>query len=189
MKLVVGLGNPGNRYRDTRHNVGFRVLDRLAVRWSADPPKKRFEGELSEIRVGDTRVLLLAPQTYMNRSGRSVLAARDYYKIESPDILIICDDFQLPIARLRARSKGSAGGQKGLDDVIRRLGHQEIPRLRIGVDEPPPGWEGADFVLSKFKRSEQDVIGPAIDRAAEAVEAWIKLGIDACMNEFNRDPN
>lgn len=188
VKLVVGLGNPGRKYDDTRHNVGFQVIDELGRRVGADRPKKKFQGELTETRLAGDRVLLLAPHTFMNRSGSSVLAARDFYKVETEHILIICDDFQLPLGQLRARRKGSSGGQKGLNDVIRRLS-DEVPRLRIGIGSPPEGWDVADYVLSKFGKADQETVRAAVGRAADAVETWVADGMDACMNRFNRAPN
>jgi PTH1 family peptidyl-tRNA hydrolase len=188
MKLVAGLGNPGRRYVDTRHNLGFRVVERLAQRLGAAAARQRFEGELSEANWGGQRVLLLAPQTYMNRSGRSVLAARDFYRIEHHDILVVCDDFQLPVGRLRVRPRGSAGGQKGLDDVIQRLGDQQVPRLRIGIGTPPPDWDVADYVLSKFSKEDLPVVEDAVARAADAALVWVEHGIEACMNTYNASP-
>lgn len=185
MKLVVGLGNPGRKYEETRHNVGFRVVAELARRFNASSARSKFEGELSEIQIAGERVLLLCPQTFMNRSGGSVLASRDFYQIDNDDILIICDDFSLPLGRLRFRAKGSAGGQKGLNDVIQRLGSPEIPRLRIGIDQPPDNWDVADYVLSKFRQSELKNIETSIQVAADAVETWSRAGIAACMNQYN----
>ena len=185
MKLVVGLGNPGRKYEETRHNVGFRVVMELARRFDAPPARSKFDGEYSEIQIAGERVLLLCPQTFMNRSGRSVLSSRDFYKITNDNILIICDDFSLPLGRMRFRPKGSAGGQKGLNDVIKRLGSQEIPRLRIGIDPPPENWDVADYVLSKFRQSELKTIDRSIQVAADAVETWSRAGADACMNQYN----
>ncbi len=185
MKLVVGLGNPGRKYEATRHNVGFRVISEAARRFAAPASRPKFDGQYSEVQVAGERVLLLCPQTFMNKSGASVLAARDFYKIENNDILVVCDDFSLPLGKLRFRPKGSAGGQKGLHDVIQRLGSQEIPRLRIGIDPPPDNWDVADFVLSKFRSSELKTIDTAIQVAADAVETWSRVGVDACMNKYN----
>ena len=187
VKIVAGLGNPGNKYSGTRHNVGFRVIEELASRFATGRPRSNFQGEAVDVRIGDERAVLLTPHTYMNRSGASVLAARDFYKVETDDLLVICDDFQLPLGRLRIRKQGSAGGQKGLDDVIRRLGTQQVPRLRIGIGDPPDGWDVADYVLSKFSRQEAEAVELAIVRAADATEMWAKEGIDACMNQYNRD--
>ena len=185
MKLVVGLGNPGRKYEETRHNVGFRVVAELARRLAAPSARVKFDGQYSEVQVAGERVLLLCPQTFMNRSGASVLAARDFYKIDNDEILIVCDDFSLPLGRLRFRPKGSAGGQKGLNDVIQRLGNQGVPRLRIGIDPPPDNWDVADFVLSKFRADELKIIDTAIQVAADAVETWSRAGVDACMNKYN----
>ena len=187
MKLVVGLGNPGRRYQGTRHNVGFQVVKRLAERFGAVAPRRKFEGDIAEIDVQAERVLLLTPRTYMNLSGGSVLAARDFYKLDLPEILVVCDDFQLELGRLRARPKGSAGGQKGLNDVLRRLGSDQVPRMRIGVGSPPPGWDVTDYVLGKFKQDELETIEIAIERATDAAKVWIQQGMAACMNEFNFD--
>jgi PTH1 family peptidyl-tRNA hydrolase len=134
------------------------------------------------------KALLLCPQTYMNRSGSSVLAARDFYKIDHADLLVVCDDFNLPLAKLRVRSRGSAGGQRGLQDIIRRLGTDEFPRLRIGIGTPPPSWDAADFVLSKFAKDEEPAMDAAVCRAADAVVAWATQGIATAMNQYNADP-
>ena len=187
MKVVVGLGNPGRKYEGTRHNVGFRVAAELARRHGSGTPRSKFQGEVVEGSCDQNKLLLLCPSTYMNRSGASVLAVRDFYKLELKDVLVVCDDFNLPLAKLRVRCKGSSGGQKGLDDVIRRLGSNELPRLRIGVGHPPDQWEVADYVLSKFTNEERDGIDEAIKRAADAAECWIREGIDPCMNQYNAD--
>ncbi len=185
MKLVVGLGNPGRKYEGTRHNVGFAVLAELARQQRAGAAKANFQGEVVEVELRRQRALLLWPHTFMNSSGTSVLAARDFYKVELSDILIVCDDFNLPLGRLRFRAGGTAGGQKGLADVIRRLGTEEIPRLRIGVGPVPANWNGADFVLARFAKDELPVIEPTLVRAAEAVEDWIDLSFADCMNRYN----
>mgnify|MGYP001585540209 CR=1 FL=1 len=187
MKLVVGLGNPGRRYVETRHNVGFRVVAELARRQTLGVPRAKFQGELWEARWGEVRCLLLCPLTYMNLSGTSVLAARDFYQIEDADLLVVCDDFNLPLAKLRLRAKGSSGGQKGLEHTIRCLGTEQFPRLRIGIGPPFPGWDVADFVLSKFTADEAPLIAVAILRAADAVETWARDGLENCMNNFNAD--
>jgi len=185
VKLVVGLGNPGRKYEGTRHNVGFSVLDEVARRGKAGGPKSKFQAEVTELEYAGQKALLLWPHTYMNLSGASVLAARDFYKIESEDLLVVCDDFNLPLAKLRFRSEGSAGGQKGLADVIERLGTEQIPRLRIGVGPVPANWDPADFVLSRFIKQEQDLIEPVLTRAAEGVEDWLVHRIQDCMNKYN----
>jgi PTH1 family peptidyl-tRNA hydrolase len=185
MKLVVGLGNPGRRYQQTRHNIGWAVLGELARRFATSPAKQRFQGEVLEADLEGEKALLLTPWTYMNLSGASVLAARDFYKIPSEDLLVVCDDLNLPAAKLRLRAGGSSGGQKGLDDIIRRLGTEEFSRLRIGIGTPPEGWEWVDYVLSKFNREELAEVEMAVGRAAEAVVVWARKGIQACMNRYN----
>jgi len=185
MKLIVGLGNPGGKYKDTRHNVGFEVAARLAKEFATAPPRAKFQGEIVEATIAGQKALLLTPLTYMNASGGSALAARDFYKIENDNLLVICDDFALPLGKLRLRAKGSSGGQKGLEDILRCLGTEEIPRLRIGIGIPPPGREPAGFVLSRFTSEEQPEIAAAIERATEAAAAWVELGLQPAMNKYN----
>ena len=186
MKLIVGLGNPGKNYQDTRHNIGWQVLAELAQRHGISKPRVKFEGEVIETQFGTEKGLLLCPMTYMNASGRSVRPASDFYKMSPRDILIICDDISLPVGTMRFRPQGSSGGQNGLKDIIHKLGTQEIPRLRIGVGQPPPQWDTADYVLSKFSKSETAEIKKAVERAAGAVADWVLRGIDFCMNQYNR---
>jgi PTH1 family peptidyl-tRNA hydrolase len=185
MKLVVGLGNPGRRYHATRHNIGFMVLEELARRHGKGKPKSAFQGEMVEAAIAGEKVLLLAPHTFMNRSGSSVVQARDFYKLTNEEVLIVCDDFALPAGKLRFRSKGSAGGQKGLEDIVRALGGEEVPRLRIGIGPLPEGWDPAAFVLGKFAKEEQATIDESIVRAADATAAWTGSGIEHCMNTYN----
>jgi PTH1 family peptidyl-tRNA hydrolase len=185
MKLIVGLGNPGKQYQGTRHNAGFEVLALLAKEHQAPPPRARFQGETSEVAIRGQKALLLTPLTYMNLSGSSVLAARDFYKIENQDLLVICDDFNLPLAKLRFRASGSSGGQKGLEDVIRRLGTDDIPRLRIGIGQPPPGRDVTGYVLGRFTEDERLEMAEATRRAAQAVADWVEQGLTYCMTNYN----
>ncbi len=188
MKLIVGLGNPGRKYEATRHNIGFVVAQRLAARWNQPRGRARFHGETVETRVGEHQVMLLCPHTWMNRSGLSVLEARVFFKLDLADLLVICDDFNLPLAKLRCRPKGSSGGQKGLQDILNRLGTDEVPRLRVGIGAPPDGWDVAAYVLSRFHPEEVDVIQSAAERAADAALDWVREGIEFCMNRYNADP-
>ncbi|RMF95387.1 MAG: aminoacyl-tRNA hydrolase [Planctomycetota bacterium] len=185
MKLVVGLGNPGRRYEGTRHNVGFEVLRILAEKWGDGKPRKQFHGETVETRIAGEKVLLLSPTTYMNRSGTSVAACAGFYRLEPRDILVVCDDLDLPLGKLRLRPKGSPGGHKGLADIIRMLGRDDFPRLRVGIGRPPAGADAADYVLDRFASEQRPVIEQAFDRAAEAVVAWVECGIDVAMNRYN----
>jgi len=185
MKLIVGLGNPGAKYAGTRHNVGFRVLDRLAEQFGEGTGKDKFDGRLMEAKVAGQRALLLWPQTYMNRNGESVRLAVEFYKLDLVDLLVVCDDFNLPLGKLRFRREGSAGGQNGLADVIERLGTEAFARLRLGIGPVPERWDPADFVLSRFEAAEQETIDETIARAAEGVACWVAEGIEAGMNRFN----
>jgi PTH1 family peptidyl-tRNA hydrolase len=185
MKLVVGLGNPGRKYLGTRHNVGFLVLGELARRFGTARPKEKFQAEVVEADLNGERALLLCPLTFMNRSGSSVAAARDFYKLETDELLVVCDDLNLPLGKLRFRAKGSSGGQKGLADVVRSLGTEEFPRLRIGIGSPPEGRDATGFVLARFAAEERPQIEEAVQRAAEAVAGWARQGIQYCMNQYN----
>jgi PTH1 family peptidyl-tRNA hydrolase len=185
LKLVAGLGNPGRKYLGTRHNVGFLVLEELARKYASGRPRAAFDGEMVEADLAGVRTLLLCPHTFMNRSGGSVAKALEFYKLPVEDLLVVCDDFHLPLAKLRCRAKGSSGGQKGLGDILARLKTEEVARLRIGVGEPPDGWDPADYVLGKFTKQEQPEVEEAIWRAADAVVSWARDGIRACMNQVN----
>lgn len=185
MKLVVGLGNPGSRYEQTRHNVGFEVLRELARRHGSSRATVKFEAELVELFLDGEKLVLLAPQTYMNESGRSVRKCFDFYQPAVEEIVVICDDMNLELGRLRWRGKGSAGGQKGLNDILRKLGTDDVPRLRIGVGRPPQGWDAADYVLSRFRADEAETAESTLRTAADSVEVWVREGIEACQNRFN----
>lgn len=185
MRLIVGLGNPGTRYAGTRHNIGFDVVRELAERNDSPRPTLKFDAELVELIIGTEKVLLLAPQTYMNESGRSVRQCVDFYQIEPEQIAVVCDDKDLDVGRLRWRRKGSAGGQKGLGDILNRLGTTDIPRLRIGIGHPPQGWNTADYVLSRFRSDELEEVKRATLIAADSLEDWVRDGVEACMNKYN----
>ena len=185
MKLVVGLGNPGRKYDGTRHNIGFDVLSLVARQNNAGIGKAKFQGEVSDINLGGNRAVLLLPHTFMNRSGSSVRAAFDFYKLEHEEVLIVCDDLSLSVGKLRFRAKGSAGGQKGLADILVKVCSQDVPRLRIGIGQTPEGWDTADYVLGRFPADEEDTIKLAIAKAADGVSEWIRTDITNCMNRYN----
>lgn len=183
--LITGLGNPGPEYAETRHNVGFMVINRLSRRWDIQIDKRKFNGRIGSGRFDDQKVILQKPATFMNRSGLAVREAMDFYKLTNEDLLIIYDDLDLPTGQLRIRTKGSAGGHKGLTDVINHIGSNEIARIRIGIDSPGPKGDTVDYVLSRFSKEEQPIIEKAIEKAVDAVEIIIRDGCSKAMDRFN----
>ena len=184
MKLIVGLGNPGRQYERTRHNLGFMVADLLASRWSVSLSMKD-SGAFGRGSIAGQPAALLKPMTYMNRSGQAVLEVVQFYKLPLSDLLVISDDLDLAVGRVRMRVSGSAGGQKGLGDIIQRLGSDEVARIRIGIGRPAGG-DAVEYVLSPFRPEEREPIEIALLRAAEAAECWITDGSAAAMNRYNR---
>lgn len=187
MKLIVGLGNPGKKYDQTRHNVGFVVVEKIAALTSASPSKIRFEGLFAEATVVGEKIGLLWPQTYMNASGQSIRKAIDFFKLTAEDALVVCDDMNLPSGRIRLRPSGSAGGQKGLVDTIRHLQTESFPRMKIGIGRPPEGWEVTDYVLGKFSGKESEKIELAATEAANAAICWVTDGVTLAMNRHNAE--
>ena len=187
MKLVVGLGNPGRRYARTRHNVGFRVLDAVAERARAGPAEDRFAGRYAEGTLAGERVGLLAPDTFMNRSGESVAEALAGLTDVDPaaDLLVVFDDADLPLGRLRVRARGSSGGHNGLGDVLARLGSEAVPRLRFGIGRPLVPTGTVEFVLAPFAPEEEGLLARALPRAADAVACFVGEGAAAAANRFN----
>ena len=186
MRLIVGLGNPGREYEQTRHNAGFLVLDRLARRHGLAGVKHRFHSGVLEGRIGDGRCLLMQPQTYMNRSGRAVGEAMRFYKVDPANLLVVVDDAALPVGRIRLRPEGSAGGHNGLTDIERAVGTRGYPRLRIGIDPPPPRMKQRDYVLGRFTPEQREALEPALERACDCIEAWASgEDIQVLMSRFN----
>ncbi len=189
MKVIVGLGNPGRRYEGTRHNIGFEVLTELVRRHAVGcRPKAKFDGEIIEANIDGQPACLVYPLTFMNESGKCVRQIVDFYKVVANELLVVCDDFNLPIAKLRLRPDGSHGGQNGLEDILQRMGTLIVPRLRIGIGPLRADWEPANFVLSRFDETERPQINACVARAADAVRVWMNDGIAAAMSRFNRDP-
>lgn len=187
LKFVVGLGNPGREYRDTRHNIGFMVLKELRRRWEPGEGKRKFRARVWSANVGGQKVLLAAPRTFMNRSGLTVAAMTAFYKAAAESVLVVLDDIALPTGQLRIRASGSAGGHNGLNDIIKVLGTNRLARVRIGIGSPPERMDSADYVLSRFRAEEKPVIADAVKRAADAVEDWISKDVTYVMNHYNNE--
>ena len=185
MKLVVGLGNPGTEYRETRHNIGFLVIDELARRWNTAASREQFEALIVKTMFDGAPVMLAKPLTFMNLSGHAVSALAGYYKVEPADVLALTDDVALPLGRLRARREGGAGGHNGLRSLIEQLGTHAFPRLRIGVGRGDDRRDLADHVLGRFEADERETVSAAVLRAADATEVVLRDGIERVMNAFN----
>lgn len=191
MKLIVGLGNPGTQYERTRHNAGFLAVDRLArVSGGTMGTRQRFGGEAQEATLAGQRCVLLKPMRFMNCSGSSVAEALSFYKLDAvSDLLVLVDDYALPLGGIRIRAEGSNGGHNGLGDIQRALGSTVYPRLRIGIDPPPAGYDDpADWVLGRFTEEQLRDFLPTLDRVAKAVECFITGGVTDAMNKFNTKP-
>jgi PTH1 family peptidyl-tRNA hydrolase len=183
MKVIVGLGNPGPRYKDTRHNVGFQTLEELARRYPVQRQESRFDAIIAHLQIKQEKAFLLKPLTYMNLSGQAVRALIAYYKIDLKDIIVVYDDMDLPVGNVRIRAEGGTGGHRGMSSLVENLGTREFARIRIGIGRPPH--EAIDWVLGRFSPQEKPLINNAIAQAADAVEAWMVRGIDKAMNEYN----
>ena len=188
MYLVVGLGNPGRQYQGNRHNVGFRIVDQLAARAGASSPREKYGAELFEIMLGGERVLLCKPMEFMNVSGQAVRHVAGFHKIPAARTIVVHDELDVPFGRLKLAAGGGAGGHNGVRSVIADLGTPDFPRVRVGIDRPPPAWKGADYVLANFTGAEQKQLPEVIDLAADAVEEIVTRGLPAAMNKFNQRP-
>lgn len=187
MKLIVGLGNPGPEYARTRHNAGFRVLDLLAAKVApGGVARAKFHAMTLEAHIGPEKALLLKPTTFMNRSGLCVGEAVRFYKVDpAADLLVVTDERALPCGVIRVRASGGTGGHNGLADIERALGTRDYPRLRVGIDEPPPMITQTEWVLGRFSEEQEERARPALERAVEACESFAVRGVTATMNEFN----
>lgn len=187
--LIVGLGNPGREYRETRHNIGFMVIDTFATRHEIRMTKVQNKAITSSARIGEARITLVKPQTYMNLSGEAVAALVRYYKLPLENLIVVHDDVDLPFFTIRMRPGGGSAGQKGIASIIKSLGTQEFARLRMGIGRPPGQMDAADYVLQRFTRSEQEQLPLFLSRAAEALDCYLNNGIEFAMNRYNSSEN
>jgi len=185
--LLIGLGNPGREYRDNRHNTGFMLIDRLAVRLNAHGLKLQSKAIVTSALYEDNKIILAKPQTYMNLSGQSVQGLANFYKLDLDNLLVAHDDLDLPFGVIRMRPGGGPGGQKGVASAIERLGTKDFARLRIGIGRPPGRMDPADYVLQDYSRDEIKSLSEVLDKAADASLVFIKEGLDKAMNKFNGD--
>ncbi|SFB22782.1 MULTISPECIES: aminoacyl-tRNA hydrolase [unclassified Bacillus (in: firmicutes)] len=186
MKLIVGLGNPGKLYAQTRHNIGFDVIDELSSKFQIPLDQQKHKGLYGTGFHKGEKILLLKPLTYMNLSGESIRAVMDYYQIDLEDLLVIYDDLDLPVGKLRLRQKGSPGGHNGIKSTVAHMGSQQFNRIRIGIDRPKNGMSVSDYVLGKFYKEEQELMNEVIKKSAEACEAWLDKPFLQVMNDFNQ---
>jgi peptidyl-tRNA hydrolase, PTH1 family len=186
MKLIVGLGNPGKQYENTRHNIGFEVIDELANQLDIPLNQSKFKGLFGIGFYKGEKVVLLKPLTYMNLSGESIRAIMDYYQIEVEDFVVIYDDLDLPVGKIRLRQKGSAGGHNGIKSTVAHLGTQEFNRIRIGIDRPRNGMKVPDYVLGRFSEEDIPLTREAVKKSAEACKTWLEKAFLQVMNEFNQ---
>ena len=187
MYIIVGLGNPGKEYQNTRHNIGFDVIDEIAERNNIAMGEKKHKAIIGKGLVAGQRVILVKPQTFMNLSGESVRDAIDFYKVdEKTELIVISDDISLDVGQIRIRKKGSAGGHNGLKNIILHLGHDEFQRVKMGVGEKPKGYDLADYVLGHFSKEEREIMDESAGRAAKAIEVMLTEGADAAMNLYNK---
>ncbi|WP_413309811.1 aminoacyl-tRNA hydrolase [Bacillus sp. 1P10SD] len=186
MKCIVGLGNPGKQYDQTRHNIGFEVIDELSHQFSIPLTQSKFKGLYGMGVYKGEKVLLLKPLTYMNLSGESIRAVMDYYQIDLEDLLVIYDDLDLPVGKIRLRQKGSPGGHNGIKSTVAHLGTQQFNRIRIGIDRPTPGMSVPDYVLGRFRSEETPLTQEAVKKSAAACEAWLEKPFLQVMNEYNQ---
>jgi PTH1 family peptidyl-tRNA hydrolase len=184
--LIIGLGNPGPEYQDTRHNIGFRCVDALAQAHGLKfDQKKKSKARVADGTVVGKRILIAKPQTFMNLSGSSVQGLAAFYQIPPENMIVILDDLDLSLGTLRIRPKGGSGGHNGLTDIIQRLGTQEFPRIRFGIGRPPERMDPAAYVLRRFDQEELPIVTPAVDRVIKTLEVWLTEGIDIAMNRYN----
>ncbi len=185
--LLIGLGNPGREYANTRHNFGFMLVDRLVVRLNAQGMKVQSKAIVMTTAYNDYKLILAKPQTYMNLSGQSVQGLAHFYKIPNDKLMILSDDLDLPFGTIRIRASGGPGGQRGLSSILERLGRKDVPRMRLGIGRPPGRMDPADYVLQNFSKDDLQSLSEILDRAADATLTFVTDGLEKAMNQFNGD--
>lgn len=185
--LIIGLGNPGREYKDTRHNIGFMLVDRLAVRLNAQKIKLQAKAIVTDTLYQERKLILAKPQTYMNLSGQSVQGLLRFYKIPIENLIVAHDDLDIPFGTLRIRPGGGPGGQRGMASTIEQLGTKDFPRLRLGIGRPPGRMDPKDYVLQEFSREDQKLLPEILDRAADAALTFVVEGLNKAMNKYNGD--
>ena len=185
MYIIVGLGNPGDKYEKTRHNVGFNVIDLLAKEYSIDVSKLKHKALIGEGRVETEKVILVKPMTYMNLSGESVVDICNYYNVDLENVIVIYDDIDLDVGKIRIRKKGSGGTHNGMRSIIKCLGSNEFPRVRVGISKPKNGQDLADFVLSRFAKEDEKSLNESFENAVAAIDCAIRQDLDLAMNRYN----
>jgi peptidyl-tRNA hydrolase, PTH1 family len=183
--LLIGLGNPGREYRETRHNLGFMLIDRIVVRLNARGMKVQSKTIVTTATYEERKLILAKPQTYMNLSGQSVQGLVHFYKVPLTNLMVLSDDLDIPFGTIRIRAAGGPGGQRGMSSVIEKLGTKEFPRLRIGIGRPPGRMDPSDYVLQNFSRNEMQTLSEILDHAEKAVFTFVKDGLNKAMNDFN----
>lgn len=183
--MVVGLGNPGREYRETRHNIGFKVVDTFSTRHDIKLTKVQNKAIVGISNNQDRRVILVKPQTFMNLSGQAVSALMRYYKVTLQNLIVAHDDVDLPLGTIRMRPGGGSAGQKGIGSIIERLGSQDFPRLRMGVGRPPGQMDAAGYVLQPFHKTDLEILPEFLDRAVDALDCFLELGLEPAMNRYN----
>jgi PTH1 family peptidyl-tRNA hydrolase len=185
MYVIIGLGNPGRKYDYTRHNVGFDVIDYLSKKHDIPVDRLKHKALVGEGRIGGQKVMLVKPQTFMNLSGQALVSVVEYYKSEENKVIVVYDDIDTEVGKIRIRKKGSGGSHNGMRNIIYLWKKQDFPRVRIGIGQPKPGYDLADYVLGKFSKEEVDLIAKVIIRSADAIEDWMANDIEYAMNKYN----
>lgn len=188
MKIIVGLGNPGQEYSDTRHNVGFMAIDALAAYLGVTNWKNKFEAEIADVRIADEQVILMKPQTFMNLSGNAVGQVMRWYKVDADSVIAVYDDMDIPVGTAKLKHNGSSGGHRGVESLLVNLGEEQFARVKIGIGRPPAGRTVVDHVLAKFTKEERGSMDEMIKKLIPAIECIVRQGIDHAMNRYSFKP-